>query len=284
MAYVKNRQTDPFGGRDLPDVPINPNRLVGKVAMITGASAGVGLETAMLFSRSGADGLVLADWSDKGAEVADAINKERPGTAVFVQADVSNNSDMENVISQGESKFGKVNVLFNNAGVMLGDDDKAHNTSDETWNKTMDVNAKGVFYGCKHGIPALQRAGGGSVINVASFVAKLGSYGPQIAYTASKGAVLAMTRELAVIHSRENIRVNSICPGPLRTELLMKILDTDDKLDFRLRHIPMGRFGEATEIAQAVAFLASNESSFMTANEMVVDGGICGAYLVPDPN
>ena len=284
MAYVKDRQTDPFGGRELPEVSINPNRLAGKVAMITGASSGVGLETAMLFSRSGADGVVLADWSPNGEEVANEINKERPGTAVFVQADVSNSGDMEKVISTGEDKFGKVNVLFNNAGVMLGDDDKAHNTSDETYQKTMDVNVKGVFYGCKYGIPALQRAGGGSVINVASFVAKLGSFGPQIAYTASKGAVLAMTRELAVIHARENIRCNSINPGPLRTELLMKILDTDEKLDFRLRHIPMGRFGEAREIAQAVAFLASDESSFMTANELTVDGGICGAYLVPDPN
>ena len=146
--------------------------------MITGASAGVGLETAKLFSRSGADGLVLVDMSPNGAEVAEALNKERPGTAVFVQADVSSSSDMDGVISKGESEFGKVNVLFNNAGVMLGGDDKAHTTSDEVWDKTMDVNVKGVFYGCKFGIPALQRAGGGSVINVASFVAKMGACAP----------------------------------------------------------------------------------------------------------
>ena len=145
----------------------------------------------------------------------------------------------------------------------------------------MDVNAKGVFLGCKYGIPALQRAGGGAIVNTASFVAKMGAATSQVAYTASKGAVLAFSRELAVIHAREGIRVNALCPGPLRTELLMKFLDTDEKRQRRLVHIPMGRFGEAAEIAKAALFLASDDSSFMTGAELVVDGGITAAYVTP---
>jgi NAD(P)-dependent dehydrogenase (short-subunit alcohol dehydrogenase family) len=146
----------------------------------------------------------------------------------------------------------------------------------------MAVNAKGVYLGCKHGVPALRRAGGGSIINTASFVALMGAATPQIAYTASKGAVLALTRELAVIHAREGIRVNALCPGPLRTELLMRFLDTDEKRERRLVHIPLGRFGEAAEIAQAALFLASDESSFVTGTDFVVDGGITAAYVTPD--
>jgi NAD(P)-dependent dehydrogenase (short-subunit alcohol dehydrogenase family) len=146
----------------------------------------------------------------------------------------------------------------------------------------MDINAKGVFMGCKYGIPALQRAGGGSVINTASLVAIMGSAAAQVAYTASKGAVLAMTRELAIVHARENIRINALCPGPLKTELLMKFLDTEAKLQRRLVHIPIGRFGEASEIARAALWLASDESSFMTGAEFVIDGGISAAYVTPE--
>ena len=146
----------------------------------------------------------------------------------------------------------------------------------------MNINLKGVFLGCKYGIPALRRAGGGSIINTASFVALVGAATPQIAYTASKGGVLSMTRELAVIHARENIRVNALCPGPLRTELLMKYLNTEEKRQRRLVHIPMGRFGEAKEIAQAVLFLASDESSFVTGATFMVDGGITAAYVTPE--
>jgi NAD(P)-dependent dehydrogenase (short-subunit alcohol dehydrogenase family) len=145
----------------------------------------------------------------------------------------------------------------------------------------MNVNAKGVFFGCKYGIPALQRAGGGSIINTASFVALLGAATPQIAYTASKGAVLSLTRELAVIHARENIRVNALCPGPLRTKLLMDFLDTEEKKQRRLVHIPMGRFGEAKEIAYAALYLASDESSYVTGTEFLVDGGLTAAYVTP---
>ncbi len=146
----------------------------------------------------------------------------------------------------------------------------------------MDVNVKGVFLGCKYGIPALQAAGGGSVINTASFVALMGAATPQLAYTASKGAVLAMTRELAVIHARQKIRVNALCPGPLRTELLMKFLDTEEKRQRRLVHVPMGRFGEAAEMARAALFLASDESSYVTGTEFMVDGGLTAAYVTPE--
>ena len=173
-------------------------------------------------------------------------------------------------------------MLFNNAGIMHGKDDDAVKTEEAVWDLTMNINAKGVFFGCKYGIPALRRAGGGSIINTASFVALMGAATPQIAYTASKGAVLALTRELAVIHARENIRVNALCPGPLRTKLLMDFLDTEEKKQRRLVHIPMGRFGEAQEIAQAALYLASDESSFVTGTEFLVDGGLTAAYVTPE--
>jgi NAD(P)-dependent dehydrogenase (short-subunit alcohol dehydrogenase family) len=165
---------------------------------------------------------------------------------------------------------------------MLSSDDDALTTDEATWDTTMDVNVKGVFFGCKHGIPALRRAGGGSIVNTASFVAKVGAATSQVAYTASKGAVLAFTRELAVIHAREGIRVNALCPGPLRTELLMKFLDTDEKRQRRLVHLPMGRFGEAAEIAKAALFLASDDASYMTGAELLVDGGLTAAYVTPE--
>jgi NAD(P)-dependent dehydrogenase (short-subunit alcohol dehydrogenase family) len=186
------------------------------------------------------------------------------------------------MIASAEREFGQLHVLFNNAGIMHGRDDDAVSTDEAIWDVTMNINAKGVFLGCKYGIPALRRAGGGSIINTASFVAIVGAATPQIAYTASKGAVLALTRELAVVHARENIRVNALCPGPLRTELLMKFLDTDAKKQRRLVHVPMGRFGEAKEIARAALFLASDESSFVTGTEFLVDGGITAAYVTPE--
>jgi NAD(P)-dependent dehydrogenase (short-subunit alcohol dehydrogenase family) len=173
-------------------------------------------------------------------------------------------------------------VLFNNAGIMDSRDDDALATPEDVWEKTMAINLKGVYLGCKHGIPALRRAGGGSIINTASFVALLGAATPQLAYTASKGGVLAMTRELAVIHAREKIRVNALCPGPLKTELLMKFLNTEAKKQRRLVHIPMGRFGEAKEMAKAALFLACDDSSYMTGSEFVVDGGITAAYVTPE--
>jgi NAD(P)-dependent dehydrogenase (short-subunit alcohol dehydrogenase family) len=186
------------------------------------------------------------------------------------------------MVDAAEKTYGKLNVLFNNAGIMHSADDDAITTGEDVWDLTMDINAKGVFLGCKYGIPALQRAGGGSVINTASIVAIMGSATAQVAYTASKGAVLAMTRELAIVHARQNIRINALCPGPLRTELLMKFLDTEAKLQRRLVHIPIGRFGQASEIAKAALYLASDESSFMTGAQFVIDGGITAAYVTPE--
>lgn len=256
-------------------------RLEGKVALITGASSGIGRATALLFAREGAQ-VVLVDINDEsGQEVADAITAAG-GVAFYVRADVANAAACEKMIAAAEEAYGKLDILFNNAGISHAADDDALNTTEEVWDLTFNINVKGVFFGCKYGIPALRRAGGGSIINTASFVAILGAATPQLAYTASKGAVLAMTRELATIHARENIRVNALCPGPLRTELLMKYLDTPEKKNRRLVHIPMGRFGEAEEIAQAALYLASDESSFVTGTSFMVDGGITAAYVTPE--
>jgi NAD(P)-dependent dehydrogenase (short-subunit alcohol dehydrogenase family) len=252
-------------------------RLKDKVALITGAGSGIGQQTAMLFAREGAQ-VVIVDVNEKAAkEVASSIKN-----SIAVQADVSKAADCERMVAEAEKKFGKLNVMFNNAGIMHGKDDDAVSTSEEVWDLTLDINAKGVFLGCKYGIPALKRAGGGSIINTASFVARMGAATPQVAYTASKGAVLAMTRELAVIHARQNIRVNALCPGPLKTELLMAFLNTEAKKQRRLVHIPMGRFGEAEEIAKAALFLASDDSSYVTGTDFLVDGGITAAYVTPE--
>jgi NAD(P)-dependent dehydrogenase (short-subunit alcohol dehydrogenase family) len=252
-------------------------RLKEKVALITGAGSGIGRQAALLFSREGA-AIVAVDVNEKAAqETAGMIQN-----AIAVKADVSKAADCQHMIAAAEKKFGKLHVLFNNAGIMHAKDDDAITTDEAVWDLTLDVNAKGVFLGCKYGIPALQRAGGGSVINTASFVARLGAATPQIAYTASKGAVLAMTRELAVIHARQNIRVNALSPGPLKTELLMSFLNTEAKKQRRLVHVPMGRFGEAEEIAKAALFLASDESSYVTGTEFLVDGGLTAAYVTPE--
>lgn len=256
-------------------------RLKDKVALITGASGGIGRETALLFAQEGAC-VVVADVNEAGGRETVGMIQNQKGRGVFVRADVSKATDCEKMIAVAEQQFGKLNILFNNAGIMHSEDDDAISTEEKVWDLTMNINAKGVFFGCKFGIPALRRAGGGSIVNTASFVAFLGAATPQIAYTASKGAVLALTRELAVVHGRENIRVNALCPGPLRTELLMKFLNTEEKRQRRLVHIPVGRFGEAVEIARSALFLASDESSFVTGTEFLVDGGITAAYVTPE--
>ena len=256
-------------------------RLKDKTALITGAGSGIGYQTALRFSNEGAS-IVAVDIDEAAGRQCVADIQASGGSATYVRADVSLAADCEKMIAAAEAAYGKLDVLFNNAGISHAEDDDAINTTEAVWEQTMAVNVKGVFLGCKFGIPALRRAGGGSVINTASFVALLGAATPQLAYTASKGAVLAMTRELAVIHAQENIRVNALCPGPLRTELLMKYLNTDEKKSRRLVHIPMGRFGEAAEIANAVLFLASDESSFVTGSAFMVDGGITAAYVTPE--
>jgi NAD(P)-dependent dehydrogenase (short-subunit alcohol dehydrogenase family) len=256
-------------------------RLEGKVVLITGGGSGIGRESALLFAGEGA-AIAVIDVDDHAAAETVALIEAKGGRAGYCRADVSVAADCEEMVTFAEREFGKLDVLFNNAGIMHAKDDDALNTAVAVWDVTMNVNAKGVFLGCKYGIPALRRAGGGSIINTASFVAVLGAATPQIAYTASKGAVLAMTRELAVVHARERIRVNALCPGPLRTELLMKFLNTEAKKQRRLVHIPMGRFGEAREIAQAALFLASDEASYVTGTEFLVDGGITAAYVTPE--
>ncbi len=255
-------------------------RLKNEVALITGAGSGIGRESALLFAAEGA-AVVAADVNLPAAESVVARILAAGGKAIAVKADVSKAADCEAMVAAAETTYGRLSVLFNNAGISHADDDDAMSTTEAVWDLTFAVNVKGVFLGCKYGIPALQRAGGGSIINTASFVAILGAATPQLAYTASKGAVLSMTRELAAIHARQNIRVNALCPGPLRTELLMKYLNTEEKKQRRLVHIPMGRFGEAAEIAKAALYLASSESSFVTGSEFLVDGGITAAYTTP---
>jgi NAD(P)-dependent dehydrogenase (short-subunit alcohol dehydrogenase family) len=255
-------------------------RLENKVALITGAGSGIGRESALLFAREGA-AVVVADVNEDAGRAVVAELEGAGGRATFVRADVSKGADAEGMVRAAEEQFGRLDILFNNAGISHIDDDDAIATDEAVWDLTMNINLKGVFLGCKYGIPALRRAGGGSIINTASFVAVLGAATPQLAYTASKGGVLSMTRELAAIHARENIRVNALCPGPLRTELLMKYLNTEEKRQRRLVHIPMGRFGEAHEIAKAALYLASEESSFVTGTTFLVDGGITAAYTTP---
>ncbi|MGB0385730.1 MAG: glucose 1-dehydrogenase [Ardenticatenaceae bacterium] len=256
-------------------------RLQGKVALITGASSGIGRETSLLFAKEGAK-VVAVDINDADGEETIRMIEEQGGEGIYVHANIAKAADCEKMVREAEETYGKLNVLFNNAGISHAKDDDAINTTEEVWDITMAVNVKGVFLGCKYGIPALRRAGGGSIINTASFVAHLGAATPQLAYTASKGAVLSMTRELAMIHARENIRLNALCPGPLHTELLMKYLNTEAKKQRRLVHIPMGRFGQAKEIAYAVLYLASDESSFVTGTSFMVDGGITAAYVTPE--
>lgn len=256
-------------------------RLQGKTALITGAGSGIGRETSLLFAQEGA-AVVVVDVNTAAADETAAMVQAAGGQATAFRADVSKADECAAMVRHAEETFDGLHVLFNNAGIMHAQDDDAVNTEEAIWDLTMAINLKGVWLGCKYGIPALRRAGGGSIINTASFVALLGAATPQIAYTASKGGVLAMTRELAIVHARENIRVNALCPGPLRTKLLMDFLDTEAKKQRRLVHIPMGRFGEAKEMAHAALYLASDESSYVTGTEFVVDGGITAAYVTPE--
>ena len=250
------------------------------MALITGAGSGIGRRTALLFASEGAS-VAAVDIDPVSVSETVAEIEGAGGQGLAVVADVSRDADCRAMVEAAEKAFGGLHVLFNNAGVSHAQDSDAVQTTEEIWDFTFSVNVKGVFLGCKHGIPALRRSGGGSIINTASFVAKVGAATSQLAYTSSKGAVLSMTRELAVVHARENIRVNALCPGPLNTELLMQYLDTDEKKQRRLIHIPMGRFGEAAEIAQAALWLASDESSFVTGAEFMVDGGLTAAYVTP---
>src|SRR5215211_4263764 len=253
-------------------------RLEDKVALITGGGSGMGKVAAQVFANEGAK-VVLTDVNDEAGEATAA---EIGSAGFYVHADVSRESDAEAMVASAVDRFGRLDVLYNNAGVMLPDDGSVHSTDESIWDTTLAVNVKGVAFGCKFGIPAMLESGGGSIINVASFVAWLGAATSQTAYTASKGAVLAMTREIAVEYARKGIRCNALCPGPIETPLLMQLLSDEEKRQRRFVHIPMGRLGQAEELAKAALFLASDDSSFMTGASLIVDGGITAAYVTPD--
>ncbi|GFP59034.1 hypothetical protein ACSS6W_011033 [Trichoderma asperelloides] len=261
-------------------------RLAGKNAIITGAAGGIGLETAILFAKEGAN-VLLADISEPALEKAVAKVKELVPSAPRLETrkcDVSKEADVQAMIESLDS-WGGLDVIFNNAGIMHANDDDAINTPEAIWDLTQNINVKGVWFGCKHAVLALRRnkKTKGSIINTASVVALVGAATPQLAYTASKGAVLALTRELAMVHAREGFRFNSLCPAPLNTPLLQDWLGDDKpKRQRREIHFPTGRFGEAVEQAHAVVFLASDEASFVNGSDFVVDGGMTKAYVTPE--
>ena len=256
-------------------------RLTNKNAIITGAGSGIGREAALLFAIEGASVLV-ADLNELAGNAVVREIEQVGGKATFVRVDVSSEIEVRNMIHAAEAAFGKLDVIMNNAGIFPDADGSVTDTSEETWDLVMNINLKGVFFGCKYAIPALLRAGGGSIVNVASFVALMGAAVPQIAYTASKGAVLSMTREIAAEFARKNIRANALCPGPVETPLLNAILSDPVKRQRRLVHIPPGRFARASEIANAALFLASDESSFVNGTAFLVDGGITSSYITPE--
>jgi NAD(P)-dependent dehydrogenase (short-subunit alcohol dehydrogenase family) len=256
-------------------------RLDGKVALITGAASGMGRIASKVFAREGAR-VVLADVVDDAAEATVEEIGRDGGNAAYVHADVSNQDDAERMIRFAGDRFGGLSVLYNNAGIFPADDGSVVETPTETWDRVMAINLKGVFLGCKYGIPAMLESGGGSIVNVASFVALMGAATAQVAYTASKGGVLAMTREIAVEFARKGIRANALCPGPIDTPLLKELMADPARRERRLVHIPLGRLGQAEEIVNAALFLASNESSYMTGAAFVVDGGITAAYVTPE--
>jgi NAD(P)-dependent dehydrogenase (short-subunit alcohol dehydrogenase family) len=254
-------------------------RLTGKVALITGSASGLGRVAAEIFAREGAR-VVVADVVD-GSAAVDAI-RAAGGVASFAHCDVTDEASVNAAVRHAVDTHGSLDVMYNNAGVMLSDDDDPVATPLATYERTMDINVKGVLLGCRAAIPVMQSQGSGSIINVASFVAHMGAATPQVAYTASKGAVLAMTREIAVIYARQGIRANALCPGPVMTPLLAKFLADDAKRQRRLVHIPMGRFGAPEEIAKGALFLASDDSSWMTGQSLIIDGGITAAYVTPE--
>jgi NAD(P)-dependent dehydrogenase (short-subunit alcohol dehydrogenase family) len=247
------------------------SRLSGKVCVITGAASGIGAETASLFRSEGAT-VVGVDLRD-----------DSPGVDLALGCDVAEEEAVRSMYARTREQFGRIDVLFNNAGISPTDDGSVLETSLEAWQRVQDVNTKSVFLCCKHGIPHLLESGGGSVINTASFVAVMGAATSQVSYTASKGAVLAMSRELGVQFARQRVRVNALCPGPVNTPLLQELFAKDpEKAARRLVHLPMGRFAEAREIANAALFLASDESSYVNASTFLVDGGLSGAYVTPE--
>jgi NAD(P)-dependent dehydrogenase (short-subunit alcohol dehydrogenase family) len=260
-------------------------RLHGKVAIITGGGGGLGRETAFRFVKEGAC-VVIADINqESGIDTLKMIRTELPeydNCITYYKCDVSKQDEMKLLISYTESVYHKVNIIFNNASIMMNTDKSLIETDDNTFDRTYEVNVKGTFYGCKFGIQALRRAGGGVIINVSSFVSMIGSAVPQIAYTASQGAILSMTKELAAVHAKENIRFIPLCPGHYKTSKMMNMINTPSEKQKRLIHQPMGRFGNVSEIANAVVFLASDDSSYMTGSPLIIDGGLTSTYITPE--
>jgi NAD(P)-dependent dehydrogenase (short-subunit alcohol dehydrogenase family) len=254
-----------------------PGRLEGKVAVVTGGAGGIGQETARRFAEEDARVCIVDLEDEPGQETASEID------GIYVHADVTDPEDVQRMYDETAERFGGIDVLFNNAGISPSDDDSILETGLEAWERVQNVNLKSVYLCCKYGIPYLLERGGGSIINTASFVAVMGAATSQISYTASKGGVLALSRELGVEFARRGIRVNALCPGPVNTPLLQEIFAKDpEKAERRLVHLPMGRFAEATEIAGAVLFLASDDASYVNASTFLVDGGLSGAYVTPE--
>jgi NAD(P)-dependent dehydrogenase (short-subunit alcohol dehydrogenase family) len=256
-------------------------RLAGRTALITGGGGGIGREAARLFAGEGASVVVVDADSTAGEETVAQV-AAAGGTAAFTRADVTSGREVAAMVAFAEQRFGALHVLFNNAGIFPDADGSVLDTPEDVFDRVIAVNLKGVFLGCQHGIPALLRAGGGSIVNTASFVAVMGAATSQSAYTASKGGVLALTREIAVEFARRGIRANALCPGPVNTPLLAPLLADPARRARRMIHIPMGRLAEAREVAQAALWLASGESSFVTGATFLVDGGITAAYVTPE--
>jgi NAD(P)-dependent dehydrogenase (short-subunit alcohol dehydrogenase family) len=256
-------------------------RLEKKVALITGAGGGIGRASALAFAAQGAR-IAVVDADEKAGRATVEAVAGQGGEADFLRADVSRSDDVRGMIAFAESRFGALNVLFNNAGIFPEEDVSVVDTDEAVFDRVIAVNLKGVFLGCKYGIPALLRAGGGVIVNTASFVAVMGSATSQSAYTASKGGVLALTREIAIEFARRGIRANALCPGPVNTPLLQTLLADPARRARRLVHLPLGRLAEPEEVARAALYLASDDSSYVNGATFLVDGGASGAYVTAE--
>jgi len=257
-------------------------RLDGKVCVITGGGGGMGREAALRFSREGGR-VCVADMNEEAGEKSAADADAETGEAFFFKVDVTDAANVQNMYAETAERYGGIDVLYNNAGIMPEDDASILDTEPDAWQRVQDVNTKGVYLCCKFGIPYLLERGGGSVINVASFVALVGAATSQISYTASKGAVLSMSRELAVEFAKEGVRVNALSPGPVETPLLLRLFESDENAaQRRLVHVPMGRMARPEEIVAGALFLASDDSSYVTGTTFLVDGGLTASYVTPE--